>query len=164
MYRIVYIIILGFFISCNSTKSFIGDTYKISNDELLVSMHFINDSICEINQEFHCSKVPESFKKNKQSCYYKVYDTIIKWKDFNKKERRIKLKKIYLRNSDTSVVENYKMIPDYEKLCLPIVIVNSNEYKIRELTKPGLIYYFKSDTLTFINNKINFGYLKLDRE
>ena len=142
---------LGFFIlmfSCNTIKKLEGTSYKYESKKRTLELSFESDSICKIENFFHCNDIIPSIRKKIIICYYqRKGDTI------------------YLKNidceSDTCKKELTISIPPQESKKCVFLNKNSRQNHITfgpnyatDYEKYGLVPNIDIDTLYIIKNRI----------
>jgi hypothetical protein len=161
--RIIILIISAILIfSCHSTKNLKGQVYELSDGEQKIQLNFLTAKHCRIEQSYKCEKLPDTFSYLTLEAKYHIVKHKLKYL----KNKSLTADLVVVENSDpnSKTLPNYTYIPDYEKLCLPQVTVNSTEYKIRQKLIPGVILNLVKDTLLIKNDTIIFGYKKIPRK
>ena len=77
--RNIYIILIVFlsFISCINTKDLGGKSFSYKSKKRTLELVFENDSICRLQNTFHCNDINSEKKKITINCQYKrIKDTI----------------------------------------------------------------------------------------
>jgi len=154
----------GFLVICvlliASCKSYdlVGKEYRASNQEKVVAIEFINDTLCKVNQKFLCDKLPEKYKSVGFNATYKVSRMNIKTHDANFKPTRFKADILVINNIDCIDCEKYREIPNYIDLNCTTIL---KDEKLKGKVKYGVIYNMVNDTLVIDKNQILFDNLTL---
>lgn len=149
-----------FLIIISSCKSYdlIGKKYLDINQEKTVSIEFINDTLCNVKQEFLCEKIPENYRKIDIIATYKISRMSIKTYNASFKSKRFKANILIIKNLDCVNCKKYDEIPDYLKLNCSNII---EDEKLKRKIKHGVIYNLINDTLVINKNQIFFDNLSL---
>lgn len=161
--RIIILIIAALLIfSCHSTKNLKGQVYELSDGEQKIQLSFLTAKNCRVEQSYKCEKLPDSYSNLILEADYHVVKVQMKYS----KKKSLTIDFVVIENLDpnANTLPNYTYIPDYEKLCLPQVTVNSTEYKIRQKLIPGVILNLVKDSLLIKQDTIIFGYKKIPRK
>jgi hypothetical protein len=156
MKNIILILILVLF-SCKS-NNFSGKSYMGSNKEEIVKIKFINDSICEVKQEFLCEQLKNTYRIKRIYAKYKVVK--LKINSYDKKFKPIIFKSnaLIINNLECKKCEKYYLIPNYEENCMNTIKLDT---RFKNKIKMGVIYNMIQDTVLFNKKEIIFGNLKL---
>jgi len=154
----ILLVCISFF-SCVSGK-LNGKIFSGSNDLRKMTVTFVNDSICQINQTFYCDNIPGDLKSINITANYKkigliragYYQTILVKEKSYRDYTGIKL-----NNVDSSIMETHTPIPGYFDKCVPDSTLRQMSGKIPE----GLIYRFLNDTILLRKRVMFAGGLKL---
>lgn len=157
-------------VSCKSGINLNGEFYELKDKEEIVSLKFINDSICIVKQKFLCQNLPEEFKEIEDiKVQYKKGRIDVAYLDLNKKKKKSKMDVLFVenlkyKNSNNLSITNYFSIPNYEKLkCNKLLENNSNANKIKSKIETGIIMNLVKDTIRIKKDTIFFGYKKVPR-
>lgn len=156
---VVYLLVL----SCKSYDNLAGKKYTSFNQEKSITIEFINDTLCRVQQEFFCNDLPENYKRINFNATYKVDKMNIKLYNKDLKLSKSRVSILVVNNIDCSVnCEKYQTIPNYEELGCSLVAWEDE--KLREKVKLGVIYNLINDTLIIQKNQILFDNLKLKQQ
>ena len=160
--KIVFVIAVLIFACCQSTKNLTGKIYELSDNEQEIKISFLSDTKCRVEQSYKCENLPDSSSHSLIEANYNVATNKIR----DGKGEILKVNIIIFENTASSVksLPNYTYIPNYEKLCLVPVSVNSQEYKRRQKLVPGVILNLIKDSIQIKNDTIFFGYKRVGRK
>lgn len=144
-------------VSCKP-YNLVGEKFFASNQEKIVSIEFVNDTLCNVSQWFSCDKLPEEYRNIEFKATYKVEKMKLKTYDSNFKPTRFKTDILIVNNLECVDCKRYKEIPNYFDLNCATVI---DDDKLKEKIKYGIIYNLVNDTLIIDKGQIMFGGLKL---
>ncbi|NHM02827.1 hypothetical protein [Flavobacterium difficile] len=139
-----------------------GQVYELTDSEQKIQLNFLTDNDCRIEQSYLCEKLPDTFSNLTMEAKYRVKKLKIK----HSGNKHLNVNCLIIENSDLNAkkLPRFTYIAEYENLCLPKVIVNSNEYKLRRKMTPGIILNLVRDSLVLRKDTIVFGYKKIPRK
>ncbi|MGV3696927.1 hypothetical protein [Flavobacterium sp.] len=156
---ILFVILIS---SCHSTRNLEGQVYELADGEQKIQLSFLKANRCKVEQSYECEKLPDTFRYLTLEAKYNIVKQKLKYA----KNKSLAVELIVLKSVEPNPenVPNITYIPDYEKLCLQPVTINSNEYKLRKKLTPGIILNFVKDSLVIKKDTIYFGYKKVPRK
>lgn len=152
-------------VSCNAKKDLNGSVYELSDDEQFIQIDFVSKEECKIEQSFKCEKIPDSLKYLVIEARYYLAKKKLEYSK-NGKNKFLKVDFIIFnnKNADPKVTPNYTYIPNYNKLCLSEVLINSETDKVRQKISQGVFLNLVNDSIVIKNGTIFFGYKKVPRK
>ncbi|MHC1705785.1 MAG: hypothetical protein AB9846_17925 [Tenuifilaceae bacterium] len=139
------------FVSCSISKDIINCTFKYKSKKRTLQLVFVNDTVCRLENIFHCNDINSDIKEITAICAYRRNgDTII-------------LKNINCESSDCNYGLFREIPPQESKEC---DFLNSEKRGKRVTVGPnyltdyqkyGLVPSIDIDTLYVIKNKIFFN-------
>ena len=155
----IIVIVLLVMSSCK-TYDLTGRQYQASNQEKLVRIEFLNDTLCKVYQQFLCNELAEEYRSHVFDATYRIDRMKIRTQDENFKTASFKTDVLILNNLDCAGCEKSSVIPNYKDLdCTKAEIIDN---AIEDKIKFGLIYNMTNDTLIINEDShIVFNRLKL---
>ena len=147
-------------ISITSCKSYrlTGRKFQGANQEKIVTIDFLNDTLCKVTQEFQCNKIPDKYRKVSFKSSYKVRKINIQTYNNSYKPIKTKFDALIISNLECVDCKRYIEIPNYRNLnCTK----DSIDKRLKGIVKIGLIYNLVNDTIILDKHYIYFGNLKL---
>jgi len=148
--RIFKSILVIIFISCSS-NNLVNKRFSATNSVKSVSIEFINDSVCEIYQRFHCKLIPADFRSIQIFANYKpIKFKVIGYKNGNLNSTvTFKVKAIEIQNKLSDQIVRYTDVPNFfNPECPHDSLLDVLNKKLPQ----NVIYNFRHDTIT-INKK-----------
>lgn len=161
--QIIISILLALSISsCRSTRNLEGQVYELLDGEQKILINFFTENRCQVEQSYECEKLPDTFRHLTLEAKYYMVKHQLKYS----KNKSISVDLIVLKRSEPNLnnLPNHTYIPDYEKLCLQQIRVNSTDYKLRQKLIPGVILNLVKDSLLIKKDTIFFGHKKVPRK
>jgi hypothetical protein len=138
------ILIILTILSCNIPKELNNSSYIYKSKKRTLRLVFSNDSICRMENVFHCNDIDLDIKELTTTCVYKRIED-----------------KIILRNVNFQRDTNlYLYIPPQESINCSLLNANKREHSkigpnyLTQYEKYGLVPNIDTDTLLLFKNKI----------
>ena len=160
--KTIVLLICLLLLTCCKSYDFIGSKYVADNKEKVVSIEFINDTLCKINQKFLCDDLPDSYRNTSFKATYQVDKVNIKTYDENLNPKRFKADVLIINNLDCQNCEEYTLIPNY--IASNYTDTELPDKRLKDKIKFGVIYNMLNDTLVLDDNRILFDNLKLKKQ